>query len=220
MQIDVIEAARLLMVSEKTVTKWIKKGDLPAYKVNDQFRFNKSELFEWAVSRRIEMSPDLLRAHDDGSAELPRFVDALGAGGIHYGVPGADKAGVLESVVGCLSLPPGMDRSFLLSVLLARESLGSTGIGDGIAIPHVRNPIVLGIPKPLISLSFLAGPIEFDSPDGKPVHALFTLVSPTVRTHLHLLSRLTFALRKPEFFSLIAERAEARAILTAAEAVS
>ena len=220
MQIDVIEAARLLKVSEKAVMKWIKKGDLPAYKVNDQFRFNKSELFEWAVSRKIEMSPDLLRAHDDGSAELPRFSDALGAGGIHYGVAGADKAGVLESVVGRLCLPPGMDRSFLLSVLLARESLRSTGIGDGIAIPHVRNPIVLGIPRPLISLCFLEDSIEFDSPDGKPVHTLFTLVSPTVRTHLHLLSRLTFALRKPEFFSLISGRADARSILSAAEAVS
>jgi PTS system nitrogen regulatory IIA component len=220
MQIDVVEAARLLMVSEKTVMKWIKKGDLPAYKVNDRFRFNKSELFEWAVSRKIEMSPDLLRAHDDGATELPRFAEALAAGGIHYGVAGADKAGVLESVVGRLSLPAGMDRSFLLSVLLARESLGSTGIGDGIAIPHVRNPIVLGIPQPLISLCFLAAPIEFDSVDGKPVHTLFTLVSPTVRTHLHLLSRLTFALRKPEFSSLISARAETERILAAAEAVS
>lgn len=206
------------MVPEKTVMKWIRKGDLPAYRVNDQFRFNKSELFEWAVSRKIEMSPDLLREHEDGAAGLPGLADALRAGGVHYDVPGADKAGVLESVVRLLNLPPGVDRAFLLSVMLARESLGSTGIGDGIAIPHVRNPIVLGIPQPLVSLCFLKNPIEFDSPDGKPVHTLFTLVSPTVRTHLHLLSRLSFTLRKPEFASLVASRAPAERILSAAEA--
>jgi PTS system nitrogen regulatory IIA component len=80
MQIDVTEAARLLMVSEKAVMKWIKKGDLPAYRISEQFRFNKSELFEWAVSRKIPMSHDLLREHEDGSDDLPGLADALAAG--------------------------------------------------------------------------------------------------------------------------------------------
>ena len=70
---------------------------------------------------------------------------------------------------------------------MARESLGSTGIGDGIAIPHVRNPIVMHIPRPTITLCFLEHPIDFGALDGQPVHTLFTIVSPTVRAHLHLL---------------------------------
>ena len=47
----------------------------------------------------------------------------------------------------------------------------------------------------MISLCFLEKPVDFAAIDGKPVHALFTLISPTVRAHLHLLSRLAFALR-------------------------
>ncbi len=220
MQIDVKEAARLLTVSEKTVYRWIKQGALPAYRINDQYRFNRAELLEWATSRKINVSPEIFADHDGGGAPLPGLEDAIKAGGIHYRVSGEDKAAVLASVVELMQRPPEVDRCFLLSVLLARESLGSTGIGDGIAIPHVRNPIVLHIPSPSITLCFLEKPIPFDSLDGKPVNVLFTLVSPTVRAHLHLLSRLTFALRKPEFLSVIEGQGARDEILAAARAVS
>src|SRR5438034_985186 len=62
-----------------------------------------------------------------------------------------------------------------------REALQSTGVGDGIAIPHVRNPIVLHVSRPMITLCFLERPIDFGALDGKPVHVLFSLISPTVR---------------------------------------
>ncbi|MEI8079471.1 MAG: PTS sugar transporter subunit IIA [bacterium] len=97
-----------------------------------------------------------------------------------------------------MKLPDTVDREFLYQVLLARESLGSTGIGDGIAIPHVRNPVVLHVSTPTVTLCFLEHPIDFHAIDDQPVNTLFTLISPTVRTHLHLLSRLGFILRTPE----------------------
>ena len=59
-------------------------------------------------------------------------------------------------------------REFLYQILLARESLGSTGIGDGVAIPHVRNPVVLHVSEPVVTLSFLETPIDFHALDGKP----------------------------------------------------
>jgi PTS system nitrogen regulatory IIA component len=219
MQIDVKEAARLLAISEKTVYRWIRQGTLPAYKMNDQYRFNRSELLEWATTRRINVSPDIFKGEEPGSEELPSLEEAIRAGGIHYRVAGRDKGEVLASIVGLMQLPREVDRGFLLNVLLARESLGSTGIGDGIAIPHVRNPIVLHIPVPAITLCFLETPIEFDSIDGKPVHTLFTLVSPTVRAHLHLLSRLTWALRQSGFRDPIARAAGRDELLEAARGI-
>jgi PTS system nitrogen regulatory IIA component len=98
-----------------------------------------------------------------------------------------------------MRLPDEVDREQLLRVLVARETLASTGIGDGIAIPHVRNPIVLHVPRPTITLCFLERPVEFGALDGKPVHCMFMLVSPTVRAHLQLLSRLAFALHDSAF---------------------
>jgi PTS system nitrogen regulatory IIA component len=113
---------------------------------------------------------------------------------------------VLQAVVEQMHLPEEVNRQFLLQVLLARESLGSTGIGDGIAIPHVRNPIVMHIPRPMVTLCFLREPVAFDAIDHKPVHTLFAIVSPTIRAHLHLLSRLSFALKHPAFLQALTAR--------------
>ena len=126
--------------------------------------------------------------------------------GVHYRIGGTDKASVLHGVVDVITLPEEVDRDFLYQVLLAREALGSTGIGDGIAIPHVRNPIVLHLSRPLVTLCFLEHPIDFGAIDGQPVTTLFTLISPTVRAHLHLLSRLGFALRDPDFKKAVTQQ--------------
>ncbi|MBE0602241.1 MAG: PTS sugar transporter subunit IIA [Deltaproteobacteria bacterium] len=216
MQLGVREVAELLNVSEKTVYRWLKRGKLSAYRVNDQYRFNRAELLEWATSEKLQVSPLIFSDPEGSSLPLPTLADAIRAGGINYRVGGADKASVLGNIVELMPLPEEVDRKFLLQVLLARESLGSTGMGEGIAIPHVRSPIVMHIPRPMVTLSFLEHPIDFGAIDGKPVHTLFTLSSSTIRGHLHLLSRLSFALRQPGFRKSIVERGSREGILDAA----
>lgn len=88
-------------------------------------------------------------------------MEALQAGGVYYRVGGTDKESVLHAVVEVLRLPEEVDRDFLLRVFLAREALESTGIGDGIAILHVRNPVVLHVTQPLITLCFLEQAVDF-----------------------------------------------------------
>ena len=78
-----------------------------------------------------------------------------------YRVSGFDKESALREVVELLRLPEEVDRSFLLRVLLAREAIASTAVGEGIAIPHVRNPVVLHVGRPSITLCFLERPIEY-----------------------------------------------------------
>lgn len=219
MQLTVKDVSRLLHVSEKSVYRWIDQGTLPAYRINDQYRFNRAELLEWATSRRINVAPEIFHESEGGGIPLPKLVEGIQAGGIFYRVEGSDKAAVLRAVVEHLRLPEEVDREFLLRVLLAREQLGSTGIGDGIAIPHVRNPVVLHLPRPSITLCFLEKRIDYDALDGKPVCALFTLVSPTVRAHLHMFSRLTFALRDEGFKKAIRDTGSREEILGEARRV-
>jgi nitrogen PTS system EIIA component len=202
-QLVVKDVARLFNVSEKTVYRWIDQGILPAYRINDQYRFNRAELLEWATSRRMNVSPDIFAEPESSATPLPSLVDALQAGGIFYRIGGTEKESVLRAVVETLRLPEEVDREFLLRVLLARETLESTGIGDGIAIPHVRNPVVLHVTRPLITLCFLEHAVEFGALDGKPVSIVFSLISPTVRAHLRLLSRLSFALQDPRFKAVL-----------------
>jgi PTS system nitrogen regulatory IIA component len=195
MNLTVRDAATLLDVSEKTIYRWIHQGDLPVFRIQDQFRFNRAELLEWATSRRLNVSPSLFAEPEGDAAPLPSLFEAVQNGGIIYRLEGSDRTGVLRALVDAMRLPEEVDREFLFQVLAAREELGSTAIGQGVAIPHVRNPVVLHVPRPTITLSFLERPVEFGALDGQPVHCLFAMVSPTVRAHLHMLSRLSFALR-------------------------
>jgi PTS system nitrogen regulatory IIA component len=215
MKLTVRDAARLLSVTEKTIYRWIKQGFIPAYQINDQYRFNRAELLEWATSRKINVSPEIFAEPDGGEGPPPSLGEALRAGGVHYRVGGADKAAVLHAAVDMMKLPEEVDREFLYQVLLAREALGSTGIGEGIAIPHVRNPIVLHLSRPMVMLCFLEHPVDFGALDGQPVTALFILISPTVRAHLYLLSRLGFALRDPDFKNAVLRQASREEILEA-----
>lgn len=214
MQLVVKDVARLLNVSEKSVYRWIAERSLPAQRVGGQFRFNRAELLEWVNANQVAAKPEIFEEPDD-AGEMPNLADALEAGGVFYRITGEDKDSVLAAVVEYLRLPEGTDREMLLQMLLARERLASTGIGDGIAIPHPRNPIVLHVEKPIVTLCFLEKPIDFGALDGNPVHALFTLVSPTVRAHLHLLSRLAFALRDESIKTVIHKESGRGEILAA-----
>jgi nitrogen PTS system EIIA component len=205
MQLTARDAARLLGVPETTLERWLRTGELAATRVNEQYRFNKIDLLEFATARNLEISPELLAEVEQPA--LPSLAEALRAGGVHHGVSGADKATILRDVVDRLPLPGPADRDLLHRVLLAREALGSTGFGNGIAIPHPRNPIVLRIQKPEVAICYLDRPIDFEAIDGKPVHTLVTLVSPSTRTHLHLLAVVAAALRDRAVLAKLKARA-------------
>lgn len=215
MQLTVRDAARLLNLSEKTVYRWIKKETIPAWRVGDQYRFNRAELLEWATSRRHPLSPEIFQETPQPGTPLGTLTQALADGGVHYRVDGQDRAGVLRSVVNLLHLPDEVDRTWLYQMLLARELLGTTAIGGGIAIPHVRNPVVMHIPRPQVSLCLLERPIDFGSLDGQPVRTLFVVVSPTIRAHLHLLARLAFVLRDPHLQEVLSVAGPRDALLEA-----
>ncbi len=211
MQLSVRDIARMLKVSEKEIFHWIEAEELPAYKVHDQYRFNRTELLEWISSHQIPV-PFELFPHAPATVTFS-LTEALSAGGIHHGLSGSDKISVLSAMVQQIPLNPGADRDHLLQILLAREALASTGVGDGIAIPHVRNPVIFPVVRPTVTLFFLSEPVDFQALDGKPVRSLFVLVSPTVRAHLQLLSRLAFVLRDPDFRRRIHSQDQSPAIL-------
>jgi PTS system nitrogen regulatory IIA component len=214
-QLTVRDVAGLFRVSEKTIYRWISEKRMPAHRFHEQYRFNRAELLEWATAQSIAFSPEL---PDSNGADVS-LAAALEAGGISYGVPGTDRETALRAVVASMPLPDEADRAFLVEVLVAREELASTAVGDGLAIPHVRQPIVLSVSAPLATLSFLERPIDFGALDGRPVHTLFTLVSPTVKAHLRLIARVAHALRDDAFKSAVLRRAPREAILAEARRV-
>src|SRR5438876_10142410 len=168
MQLTVRDVSTLLSVSEKTIYRWVKQGVLPAYRVNEQYRFNRAELLEWATSRRMTVSAALFEEPESNATPIPGLLEALRVGGIFYRLGGTAKESVLRAVVEHLRLPEEVDREFLLRVLLAREALQPTGIGDGLPTPHDRNPTVLHVPRPWRTCGVLENPSVSGPLTGTP----------------------------------------------------
>src|SRR6185295_5796837 len=142
MELTVREVARYLGVSEKEIYRWVSEGSIPLHQVGGHYRFNRTELLEWANTRNLKISTAIYRKEDD-SRPLPSIAEAIEAGGILYKLAGAEKAAVLRSMVDFLPFPPSVDRETVYQIILAREKMGTTAIGYGIAIPHARHPIIL-----------------------------------------------------------------------------
>ncbi len=213
MQITLRQAAAYLAVNESTLRRWIKDRGLPVHRVNERLHLNAIEVWEWAVEHGVPASRKLLEEARRSPEEVPPPSKLLEAGGVHRDVEGQGKSEVLAAIVKRLPLSPEVDREFLLTVLDAREAMGSTGIGDGIAIPHVRNPILLHVDHPFMTLCLLRRPVEFGAIDGQPVHTVFLVVSPSVPSHLRVLAQLAFVLRDPALRRLLQERAAPEVIL-------
>jgi PTS system nitrogen regulatory IIA component len=216
MDLNLREAAELLQLPEDDVYRLARAGDLPNTRMHDQIRFNRVELQEWAVAHGRRLSPQVQAAAPGGSA-APSVRAALERGGVHGPLAGATREEVLAAVTALPTLPPRVDRDQLLQLLVAREALASTGIGGGIAIPHPRDPLVEPVDEPVLILTLLARGVDFSAIDGQPVHALFTLLSPSVRQHLQLLARLAWLLHDAPLRHLLAERAPGAAILARIE---
>lgn len=110
-----------------------------------------------------------------------------------------EKSEVLEELASAVAADAGApDKDTIVSVLLDRERLGSTGIGDGIAIPHGK---LDKLDRVIAALGRSRGGIQFESLDGAPVHLVFLLLSPSdsASTHLMALARISRLLKSRSF---------------------
>ncbi|HVX38761.1 MAG TPA: PTS sugar transporter subunit IIA [Gemmatimonadaceae bacterium] len=213
MQLTLRQAADYLGVGEATARRWVHERALPVHEAHERLYLNAVELWEWAIEHGVPVSRDLLDHARRSPDDVPPLSTLLTRGGIVYDVDAATKPALLRALVERLPLPPEQDRETLVRVLDAREAIGSTGVGDGIAIPHVRNPIVLHVERPFVMLALLGTPVEFGAIDERPVHALFMVVSPTVPAHLRILAELGFVLRDPTLRDLLRARASTAEII-------
>ena len=187
MELTTADVARLFGVSAGTVIRWVQDGNLPTSEVNSQYRFNREELLEWATIHKLAIPPAILPLVGGEQVAGPGLADALTYGGVAYRVAGDDRQALLANALQGLPLPTEVDREALLGLFMARERLGTTTVGDGIAIPHPRCPLVLSLPRSAVRLCFLTQSHDFGAADGKPVDTLFLMVCRTVHEHLRLL---------------------------------
>lgn len=115
--------------------------------------------------------------------------EIISSASIELAMQASSKKRVLENLSELLSKNTDMETSSIFQTITERERIGSTGIGEGIAIPHSR---IKGLQKPVGAFAILEKQIDFDSIDQKPVNLVFALIVPEEASeeHLQLLAQL------------------------------
>ncbi|MBW1740190.1 MAG: PTS sugar transporter subunit IIA [Deltaproteobacteria bacterium] len=140
-----------------------------------------------------------------------KILDTLKEDAIISELTATDKKGVLEELASPVAKAAGINQEEMVRVLLERERLGSTAIGDGIAIPH-------GKLKPLASLLMGFGRshkgVDFEAIDGRPAHLFFLLMAPenSSGAHLQMLARISRLLKDEAFRGRLMTAADRREI--------
>ena len=127
-------------------------------------------------------------------------------GGVYYNIAGTNPVEVLKEAAKTISLDKDIDRDDLLKAVLEREALMPTAIGNGIAIPHPRNPLISDEALQRVAVIFLKTPVPYNALDRKPVSTLFLILSANARTHLGILAEISHLCQKPDFIDLLEKR--------------
>jgi PTS system nitrogen regulatory IIA component len=130
----------------------------------------------------------------------------------------SDKKGVLEELTLPVSQITRADHKELMRVLIEREHLGSTGIGDGIGIPHGK---LKGLDSLILGFGLSKKGVNFDAMDGKPTHIFFLLLTPENSTDLHLklLARISKVLKGESFKEKILQASDKEEVISLIHAV-
>jgi nitrogen PTS system EIIA component len=142
-----------------------------------------------------------------------KIVEFLNEKAITAGMKAPNKEAALRELVDVLAKAEGIkNKEELVKVLLGRESLGSTGIGQGVGIPHAKTNAVK---KLVAALGICPQGVDFDALDGEPVHIFFLLVAPedSAGPHLKGLARISRLLKDKYFRESLKQLTDEKAIL-------
>lgn len=147
----------------------------------------------------------LARGHARGYTGLVRISEFLSVEAVVSDLTATGKAQALgELSRAIVRAHPSLNAEKLVAVFGEREKLGSTGIGEGVAIPHGKLP---GLPKLIAAFGVARNGLDFDAIDGKPTHLFFALVAPenSAGVHLKALARISRLFKNARFRQAILE---------------
>jgi PTS system nitrogen regulatory IIA component len=146
-----------------------------------------------------------MNGHEEDNT-LPGLAALIRRGGVHTVSGGASPAAFLRELTQRLTLPPGLAAGPLLQAALEREELMPTAIGQGIALPHPRTPLLENPGDQFVAVAFAESPVDWNALDGRPVHTALLIVSASARLHLRTLSVINFFCRQESFRALLSRR--------------
>ncbi len=178
------DVASYLRVAERTIYDWAQKGDIPCGKLGASWRFRRTDIDKWLETKFLDKS-----GMKNSDPILPE--DVLCEDMIEIYHDNINKNDILTNLVELISKSKNVsDKKELLEGIFKREELMSTGIGLGIAVPHVRIDSVKDL---VMAVGVSNKPVEgYESIDGKPVQIVFMIAAGSDQhaKHLKLLSQI------------------------------
>ncbi len=222
MDLKLKDVAELLNVSETTVRRWIADSKIPYYRLNQQFRFSRSEIESWVLAcKQGRGKNDFFSNDSDDEVATERMgthqfglLRAIHKGGVWPGVQGSTKEEVIRSAMKRIAKDLNLDAEVLTDLLLDRERLMPTALSHGIAVPHTRD-FLLQDSFDVVSVVFPEKPIDYGALDGEKVHTLFFLFACDDKRHLHLLAKLAHLSSNPDNLALLKKRPSKERLLEA-----
>ncbi len=218
MEFSVSDLSKHLGVVPDTIERWVRQGKLPVSKAGSNYWFRTSELQKWASKHNITLNISDKEATEKKSESIIPLSCAVENGGVYSGILGADVKSVLNACLERITKVPKDFKADLLDRLIEREQALSTGIGNGIAIPHPRVPLGY-LNEPLVAVCFLENRVDYQAMDQQPVNVLFLILCPDLKFHLHLLSSLSFCLRDRSFSQFLKSRPDSNALIEKIQAL-
>lgn len=195
MDLKIKDVAELLNISETTLRRWLVDGKIPAYRLNRQYRFSRTEIEDWLMQQKLEVN--LSEKVSSDSKEEPAKASnlqfslyrAIYRGEVLSALKGTTKEGVFRNTMEHMATRFDLDADVLTDLFLDRERMMPTTLGHGIGVPHTRD-FLLNTHYDVIEVVYPENPIDYGALDGEAVHILFFLFASEDRHHLNLLAKL------------------------------
>jgi PTS system nitrogen regulatory IIA component len=185
MDLTRLQVENFLNVSPTDLDIFIEQQNLPYYTLGEEKRFNLLEIESWMIQHKF---------WEGLNQNFPyNFYRALARGGFCH-LNDLGDGSILKLGAYHLSQKLHIDPEGLYAILQDREILASTGMGDGIAIPHPRERLE-SVKQDIIFIVHLDQPIAFNAIDEKKVHTFLFLIAGSDKSHLNLLSKMALAVR-------------------------
>ena len=198
------EVAEYLRLAEKTVLRMAHRGEIPCGKVASQWRFLQSVIDDWLISKMKVLPKNDLSAVIESGQSLVPLSRLVAEDFIEPHIRPGTKEHVLEQLVQPLLQKKLVERAeIFVENLMKREKIVSTGIGGGVAVPHLRNPEDNPEGGPYLVVGICPEGTDFKALDGNPTHLFFLLCTNSVTVHLRVLARLNTIMRDHELRSAL-----------------
>ena len=186
------DVAKLLTVSVKTIDKLIETEQIPVYVLGGEYRFNRMEIENW-ILKVLSEERNILPFGEENETCSPwqqfGLYRAIHMGGVLSNVGGSTKEEIIGLSMNMVHEKVSFDSEVVKEMLIDRERLMPTSLGNGIAVPHTREFLLHGL-FDVVVVVYLTNPVDWGSLDGRSVHTLFFMFACDDKRHLNLLAKI------------------------------